>query len=352
MRFLRSPDSRLYLPAGIGSHGRSGEAPASTISNPAAWYQYEEGGTLTVTGTGLQAGVSVISIDGTPYSTSVTSSTSADVTIPGARTAGSPLRTSGGKGLTCNTGGSATWTVTAWTSVDETLCSGMYVASPTNCAGVSTYVPFSPWTDLKGVENLAQAGADSVKLQYVPVGHTAEGWNTQNVPSVYAGNSGRSFTRTAQTINATAYAVFIALNAYLDGTAQQMFLQFGGGLRKLYVPAGTTVLRWTDTPNVGGSTANISTPSLGSAGTMANWAAYSIWRDGSTGVHMERDADGEYTSVNGDDSTGTGGAMQLGPGAQSPGYATVPVLSTWTGNPTAAVRKRARNEVMILAGLA
>lgn len=319
------------------------------IAAVAAGVQYSDAADVTITGRGFNA-QTVVRVDGVAMTTAFVSATELTATIPTARTVGSPFRTAGAKALTTSHGGSVTWTVNAWSEIDEAACTGLWIASPDDCNGATGDLQvFTPWTDRNGTEDLVQSGADASKVQYVPVGSRAEAWT---VPSVYAGNTGRHATRTAQTINGTSYMVIVAVNAYLANGLQQTFLQFDAGNRRLYVPASSTVVRWTDQPNGGGGGADISTASLGAAASMANWAVYSIWRDTSTNVHMARNADAEYTSASCNDSSGSGGVMQIGPNAGNQGYATMPYLSTWSADPGATVRARARNKAMILAGLA
>lgn len=316
------------------------------ITAPTAGVQYSEASTLTIAGTGFSKST-VIRIDGVAYTTTYVSPTQVTVPIPTARTAGSPLRTAGTKVITTNSGGSVNWTVDAWSEIDEAACTGLWIASSANCAGATTLLQtFTPWTDLNGSADLTQGGGSGSQPYYVPAASTASAWS---VPSLYIENP-RTLSRATQTINGATYLVIIGVNQFLNNVDRQV-VSWAGGARRLFKPTNQRYLQWQDTPNGGGGAANVQTGVLGGDSTIANWAIYSCWREADDTVHMQANADAEFTSSSCNDSSGDGGTMVLGDAAAE-SSCLVPYISTWSSDPGATVRARARNKAMILTGLA
>jgi hypothetical protein len=353
-----TPSRRIVLPSldevmmmspfGIGLGGyKSGSA--STMSNPTAATQYDDDTALVVSGVGFTASTQ-ISIDGTPYTTTFDSSTQVTVTVPGARTVGSPLRTSGPKALTANTGGSATWTVNAWTPASETDCSGLWVGSSANMGGLTTYgAGITTWTDLKGVANLT---GGATKPWYVPANYTSDPAYWEDLPSAYCYDT-TSMTRSTLSLGSGGYLLVIALTQFLDSNERRVIRFANGALERiLYMPGGGgRAIRWRDQPNNATAPADVTTATLGANGTR-NTAIYTAYRSGSDqNVYLQRNVE-TALSATGDNSPGAAaGVLTLGaPSALA--ECTVPFICTYSAGATEAARLRTRNYAMIMTGLA
>lgn len=231
---------------------RRGAAVASTLSTPAAGSQYD-GGTFRWSGTGFSPATNVITIDGVDYVASYVDSTHIDVAIDGAEVATSPFLTAGTKTVSCNTGGTANWTVDAWDA--ETSFRGLselYASDAADCSGAGNATQFSPWVGRKALANATQGGATK-PARYTGVAQPTF-FNALDCVFMQIG-----FTTASGAIGGSHYAIATEINFSGDLNAGRHFLTLVGGGARLYCPSNG-VLRWEV---VNGTTVSLDvTPSL------------------------------------------------------------------------------------------